>query len=28
VMAKQYRTEVGPWVPFLPILTDHEVPRS
>ena len=28
VMAKQYRTEVGPWVPFLPILTDHDVPRS
>jgi hypothetical protein len=28
VMAKQYRTEVGPWVPFLPVLTDHEVPRS
>jgi hypothetical protein len=28
VMAKQYRTEVGPWVPFMPVLTDHEVPRS
>jgi DinB family protein len=28
VMAKQYRDEVGPWVPFLPILTDHEIPRS
>jgi len=28
VMAKQYREEVGPWVPFSPILTDHEVPRS
>ncbi len=28
VMAKQYRDEVGPWVPFLPILTDHEKPRS
>ena len=28
VMAKQYREEVGPWVPFLPVLTDHEVPRS
>lgn len=28
VMAKQYRDQVGPWVPFLPILTDHEVPRS
>ncbi|MGH7710539.1 MAG: DinB family protein [Gemmatimonadaceae bacterium] len=28
VMAKQYKAEVGPWVPFLPVLTDHEVPRS
>lgn len=28
VMAKQYRSEAGPWVPFLPVLTDHEVPRS
>ena len=28
VMAKQYRHEVGPWVPYLPVLTDHEVPRS
>lgn len=28
VMAKQYRDEVGPWVPFLPVLTDHETPRS
>lgn len=28
VMAKQYREEVGPWVPFLPVLTDHMVPRS
>jgi hypothetical protein len=28
VMAKQYRPEVGPWVPFLPVLTDHEKPRS
>ena len=28
VMAKQYRGEVGPWVPFLPVLTDHELPRS
>jgi hypothetical protein len=27
-MAKQYRDEVGPWVPFMPVLTDHEVPRS
>lgn len=28
VMAKQYRGEVGPWTPFLPVLTDHETPRS
>jgi hypothetical protein len=28
VMAKQYRPEVGPWVPYLPVLTDHEMPRS
>ena len=28
VMAKQYRAEVGPWVPYLPVLTDHEVSRS
>ena len=28
VMAKQYVTEVGPWVPFLPVLTDHLTPRS
>lgn len=28
VMAKQYREEVGPWVPFLPVLTDHEKPKS
>ncbi|HWC74682.1 MAG TPA: DinB family protein [Gemmatimonadales bacterium] len=28
VMAKQYRPEVGPWVPYLPVLTDHETPRS
>lgn len=28
VMAKQYRAAVGPWVPYLPVLTDHEVPRS
>ncbi len=28
VMAKQYRDEVGPWVPFMPVLTDHEAPRS
>jgi len=28
VMAKQYYSEVGPWVPYLPVLTDHPVPRS
>jgi len=28
VMAKQYREEVGPWVAFLPVLTDHPTPRS
>jgi hypothetical protein len=28
VLAKQYRFEVGPWTPYLPILTDHEHPRS
>lgn len=28
VMAKQYRSAVGPWERFLPVLTDHEAPRS
>ena len=28
VMAKQYRDAAGPWLPFLPVLTDHELPRS
>lgn len=28
VMAKQYRGVVGPWVAFLPVLTDHDLPRS
>jgi hypothetical protein len=28
VMAKQYKAAVGPWVPFMPVLTDHERPRS
>jgi hypothetical protein len=28
VMAKQYGGEVGPWVDYLPILTDRPVPRS
>ena len=23
VMAKQYRDEVGPWTPFMPVLTDR-----
>jgi DinB superfamily len=28
VMAKQYKDAIGPWVPFLPVVTDHETPRS
>ncbi len=28
VMAKQYRAAAGPWVAFLPVLTDRMVPRS
>lgn len=28
VMAKQYVSDVGPWVEYLPVLTDHLVPRS
>ncbi len=28
VMAKQYRDAVGPWVPFLPVLTDRELPPA
>lgn len=28
VVAKQYREEVGPWVAYLPVLTDHQAPRS
>ena len=28
VMAKQYREEVGPWTPLMPVLTDHDEPRS
>jgi hypothetical protein len=28
VMAKQYGAEVGPWIRFLPVLTDHPAPRS
>ncbi len=28
VMAKQYRDEIGPWIDYLPVVTDHERPRS
>jgi hypothetical protein len=28
VLAKQYREEAGPWIAYLPVLTDHETPRS
>lgn len=28
VMAKQYTDDVGPWIRFLPVLTDHPTPRS
>ncbi|HSD31386.1 MAG TPA: DinB family protein [Gemmatimonadales bacterium] len=28
VLAKQYTEDVGPWVQFLPVLTDRPVPRS
>jgi uncharacterized damage-inducible protein DinB len=28
VMAKQYVNDVGPWVKFLPVLTDRPTPRS
>jgi hypothetical protein len=28
VMAKQYRADVGPWVAYLPVLTDREGSRS
>lgn len=28
VMAKQYRDELGPWVQYLPVVTDRSVPRS
>ena len=28
VMAKQYSDQVGPWTPFMPVLTDHLTPRS
>ena len=26
VMAKQYRDAVGPWVPFMPVLSDRQLP--
>lgn len=28
VMAKQYAAETGPWIEFLPVLTDRPIPRS
>jgi hypothetical protein len=28
VMAKQYREEIGPWVEFLPVVTDRPAPQS
>jgi hypothetical protein len=28
VLAKQYREEIGPWAPYLPVVTDHLTPRS
>ena len=28
VLAKQYADQVGPWTPYLPVLTDHLRPRS
>jgi hypothetical protein len=28
VLAKQYREEAGPWIAYLPVLTDRESPRS
>ena len=28
VLAKQSRDEVGPWIAYLPVLTDHDTPRS
>jgi hypothetical protein len=28
VMAKHYRDDVGPWTPFLPVLTDRPATRS
>jgi hypothetical protein len=28
VMAKQYRDEIGPWAPYLPVVTDRPTPGS
>ena len=28
VMAKQYREAIGPWVPYLPVVTDRPNPVS
>jgi hypothetical protein len=28
VLAKQYREDVGPWMEFLPVLTDRPTPRT
>lgn len=28
VMAKQYREAIGPWVPYLPVVTDRPTPTS
>jgi hypothetical protein len=28
VMAKQYREEIGPWAPYLPVVTDRPTPSS
>lgn len=28
VMAKQYQEEIGPWAPFLPVVTDRPTPSS
>ena len=28
VMAKQYRDAIGPWVPYLPVVSDRPVPAS
>ena len=28
VLAKQHRDDVGPWVQFLPVLTDRPTPKT